>query len=62
VDYIKKNYLYFNNTKIKLYFNKNIKKPKQNTKIEILSGILTIFNSKIQITITKQSDFKVLYR
>lgn len=57
----KKGYLYFsyknNDFKIKLYFQKDIKKPKNNTTIEIKSGHLSKFKSQIQISIHKKSDY-----
>jgi endonuclease/exonuclease/phosphatase family metal-dependent hydrolase len=54
----KKRYLHFDNKKIYLYFDKQLKQPKNNTKLEILNGHLSIYKSKIQIVLYKQSDFK----
>ena len=56
----KNNYLYFNNTKIRLYFKKSIKKPENGVKISIFSGHLSIYKSFMQIVLHKRSDFKVL--
>jgi len=57
----KKGYLLIHNkqnkTKIKLYFQKNIKKPKENSIITIKSGHLAIYKSQIQIIIHKKTDF-----
>ena len=54
------NYLYFRNHtglyKIKIYFKKGIKKPKDGTKIVIKAGHLSIYKSHIQIVIYKNSD------
>lgn len=59
----KKGYLYYKNSKglhkIKLYFNKEIKRPKDNSMITILSGHLSCYKSQIQIAIHKNSDFKI---
>ena len=58
----KKKHLHFNDKKIYLFFDKNIKKPKQNSKIQIINAHLSIYKNKMQISIHKQSDFKALYR
>ncbi len=58
----KKGYLYFiknsNEYKIKLYFRKDIKRPDDNDDIFIKRGQITIYKSKIQITINQQNDFE----
>ncbi|HIP12222.1 MAG TPA: endonuclease/exonuclease/phosphatase family protein [Arcobacter sp.] len=58
----KKGYLNFKynykNKKIKLYFNKVLKKPKDNLTITILSGHLSKYKSQTQITIHKITDYK----
>lgn len=58
----KNRYLYFtkNNQekKIRLYFKKNIIKPKNNSKIKINEAQITIYKSNIQLTINKQTDLK----
>jgi len=58
----KKGYLYFktknnNEKKIKLYFDKKLKRPKESEQITISSGHLSIYKSKIQIVLHKQNDF-----
>jgi len=57
----KRGYLYFKNSdrngKIKLYFDKKIKRPEDGKNITISSGHLSIYKSKVQITLHKQSDF-----
>ncbi|MGK0255896.1 MAG: hypothetical protein ACI81I_000504 [Arcobacteraceae bacterium] len=55
----KKRYLYFNDSKIKLYFPKGIKKPKEGENISISSGHLSIYKSSIQIVLHKKNDFTV---
>ena len=57
-----KNKLLIKNNKIKIYFKKGIKLPKQNSNIEIKKAIISIYNSKIQLSINSQSDFKVTIR
>jgi len=52
----KKRYLYFKDKKIRLFFSKNVKLIKDNTKITINSGHLSIYKGQIQITIHKKSD------
>jgi hypothetical protein len=53
----KKRYLHLKNgKKIRVYFKKNIKTPKENTNITIQSGHLTIYKGQVQITIHKKSD------
>ena len=54
----KKKYLYFNNSKIRLYFKKGIKKPEDGQYISITSGHLSIFKSSIQIVLHSKDDFK----
>jgi len=56
----KKRYLYFGKKRIRLYFSKGVKKPKEESKLFISSGHLSIFKSSIQIVLHKQSDFKKL--
>ena len=58
----KKNYLIINKHKIRIYFKKNISKPLQNNNIFIKNAIISIYNSKLQLSINKQSDFKVTFR
>jgi endonuclease/exonuclease/phosphatase family metal-dependent hydrolase len=58
----KNKHLHTSNQKLYLYFNKNIKKPKNNEYIKIIHAPLSIYKSKIQIAINKQSDFKVINR
>ncbi len=56
----KKHYLYFRHNKlfrIRLYFDKGVIQPKNNSKIIIKSGHLTTYKSQIQIRIHKQTDF-----
>ena len=55
----KNKYLYFNNSKIKLYFKKAIKKPEDGERISISSGHLSIYRSSMQIVIHKSTDFRV---
>jgi hypothetical protein len=55
----KKKYLYFNTKKIRLYFKKGIKKPKDGEKISISSGHLSIYKSSMQIVLHKDIDFKI---
>ncbi|MEA2018772.1 MAG: endonuclease/exonuclease/phosphatase family protein [Campylobacterota bacterium] len=58
----KKGYLYFKHSnksgKIKLYFDKKIKRPKAGETITITSGHLGIYKSKIQIILYSKKDFK----
>lgn len=58
----KRGYLYFKHSnrsgKIKLYFDKKIKRPKDGKKITITSGHLGIYKSKIQIILYRKNDFK----
>jgi len=56
----KKKHLYFDNKKIRLYFKKGIKKPEDGEKISISSGILSIYNSSMQIVLHRDKDFKKL--
>lgn len=58
----KNNNLYFQDKKIYLYFKKGIKKPKNNSAISIVKGHISIYKSKIQISIHNQSDFKAKIR
>ena len=57
----KKGYLHFRDNsdikKIKLYFDKKIKRPKDGKNITINLGHLSIFKSQIQIKLYRQSDF-----
>jgi len=55
----KKKYLYFNNKKIRLYFAKNVKKPKEGDKISLSFGHLSIYKSSIQIVLHREKDFIV---
>lgn len=60
---LKKGYLYYSqNKKIKIYFDQNIKKPKDNTKLQIKQGHLGIYKSKVQIVVYKQEDIQILDR
>ena len=52
-----KKYLYFNNSKIRLYFPKGIKKPEEKEKILISSGHVSIYKSSMQIVLHSQQDF-----
>ncbi|MDC0932274.1 endonuclease/exonuclease/phosphatase family protein [Arcobacteraceae bacterium] len=56
----KKRHLYFDNKKIRLYFKKGIKKPKEGATISISSGHLSIYKSSIQIVLYRELDFKTL--
>ena len=56
----KKRHLYFKNSKIKLYFKKGIKKPKEGESISISSGHLSIYKSSMQIVLHRDKDFKKL--
>ena len=57
----KKGYLYFKHAsrsgKIKLYFDKKLKRPKDGEKLTITSGHLGIYKSKIQIILYDKNDF-----
>lgn len=55
----KKRYLYFNDSKIKLYFPKGVKKPEDGESISISSGHVSIYRSSIQIVLHKDKDFTV---
>lgn len=57
----KNNYLYFSNKKIKLYFKKGVKKPDQGKTITIRSGHLSVYKTKIQITLYQEDDIKIIY-
>ncbi|MCD4758028.1 MAG: endonuclease/exonuclease/phosphatase family protein [Arcobacteraceae bacterium] len=56
-----KGYLYFKKgtkeEKIKLYFYKELQRPKDGEKITITSGHLSIYKSKIQIVLYSKKDF-----
>jgi len=52
-----RNYLYFDNKKIRLYFKNGIKKPEEKSKITLSSGHLSIYKSSIQIVVHKTDDF-----
>lgn len=54
----KQNYLYYDNKKIKVYFKKGVKKPTNDTKLEITRGHISQYKSKIQIIIYSNNDFK----
>jgi hypothetical protein len=54
----KKNYLYTHNNKIRLYFSKGITKPKDEDKISITSGHISIYKSSMQIVLHKNEDFR----
>jgi len=61
----KNRYLYFNDgqmqmKKVKIYFAKGLKKPSRNSQIIIKHAQLSVFKNKIQITINKPSDYKIL--
>lgn len=56
----KKGSLYTKNRKIKLYFKKGIKRPKDGTTISIHFGHLSIFHSTLQIVLHSEKDFRVL--
>jgi len=57
----KKGYLYFKkekkNIKIKLYFSKKLKRPKEGENLTITSGHLSVYKSKIQIVLHQKIDF-----
>ncbi len=57
----KKGYLYFKKgtkeEKIKLYFYKELQRPKDGEKLTIISGHLSIYKSKIQIVLYSKKDF-----
>ncbi|MEA2049569.1 MAG: endonuclease/exonuclease/phosphatase family protein [Campylobacterota bacterium] len=57
----KNRYLYFSqnnkNKKIRVYFKKGFTKPKDNTNITIKRAQITIYKSKIQLTINSKDDF-----
>jgi exonuclease III len=57
----KKGYLYFRKDnkvqKIKLYFKKDIKRPKDGEKLSIISGHLGIYKSKVQIVLHNTTDY-----
>jgi endonuclease/exonuclease/phosphatase family metal-dependent hydrolase len=55
----KKKYLYYENKRIRVYFKKGVKKPKNNTKITISRGHISQYKSKIQIIIYSNNDFIV---
>ena len=58
----KKGYLYFikkqHRFKIKLYFQKDLKRPKNDTNLTIISGHLSKYKSQVQIAIHKTTDYK----
>jgi len=56
----RKNYLYSQDKKVRLYFSKEIKKPEDGVKISISSGHLSIYKSSLQLTLHKKEDFTVL--
>lgn len=62
----KKNYLHFTNNKgeqkIKIYFKKDMEKPKDGVYLEIKSGILATYKSKKQIVINKTEDYKIFIK
>ncbi len=55
----KKRYLYFKNKRIRVYFKKGIKIPKDGKKISISSGHLSIYKSSMQIMLHRDNDFKI---
>ncbi|MDD2697555.1 MAG: endonuclease/exonuclease/phosphatase family protein [Arcobacteraceae bacterium] len=59
----KKGYLYYENKKgkqkIKLYFKKEMEKPKDGLFLVLQSGILATYKSKIQILINNEDDYKL---
>jgi len=55
----KKRHLYFSGKRIRLYFKKGIKKPKDGDKISISSGHLSIYKSSMQIVLHRDIDFKI---
>jgi len=58
----KKNKLIVGKNKIKIYFKKPLQRPKQNSKIYIKRAIISIYNTRVQLTLAKQSDFKANFR
>jgi hypothetical protein len=59
----KKGYLYYKKgieqKRIKLYFHKDLKRPKDGENLTISSGHLSIYKSKIQIVIYTKKDFSL---
>lgn len=57
----KKGYLYFKKEnkeiRIKLYFSKKLKRPKEGETLTITSGHLSVYKSKIQIVLYSKKDF-----
>ncbi len=62
----KKSYLYYQKgsgkEKIKIYFKKELEKPKDGVMLEIKTGILATYKSKIQILIHKTDDYKMFIK
>ncbi len=58
----KYNRLYLGKDRIKLYIDTSLNTPSQNAKITIKRAIVTIYNNRLQLSIYKQSDFKVNIR
>ena len=56
-----KNYLYLDNKKVSVYFEKNIKKPKDGDYIHIKIAHISNYRKKTQLHIYKQEDFNILY-
>lgn len=59
----KKGHLHYKNSKgeqkIKIYFAKDLVKPKENLYMVITRGILSIYKSKVQIVIHSTDDYKI---
>lgn len=62
----KKGHLHYQNNKgkqkIKVYFKKDMAKPKDQTMLEIKNGIIATYKSKPQIAINKTEDYKILIK
>jgi endonuclease/exonuclease/phosphatase family metal-dependent hydrolase len=62
----KKGHLYYKNSKgeqkIKIYFKKDLIKPKEDVYLTIESGILSTYKSKVQIAINSNDDYKMFMK
>lgn len=54
------NTLFFNNKKIKIYFKKNVIKPKENSTILLHRGIISKYKTQTQVTISSNNDFSIV--
>lgn len=57
----KKGYLYFKDTKIKLYFKKGIQRAKDDQKLQIIKAQLGIYKGKVQLIINSKEDLKAIF-